>query len=171
MALCPCISKGRTGQLKFSWPALEQSTRNKQKPSSSNPVQLGHTKTAGTHFIRNGNRNSLNLWIRDISLSCLPWYWLCAQTPFTLYWLGLNCCCFRSTLNTEPTVVISRTDWATEWTSGTVIVPMGVPGACTHTCLDLTILPPLDKVSWLYSGSWQQTCHESAWLLHWKEYE
>lgn len=115
MALVSLYLKGenRTVQ-KFSWPTLEQSTRNKQKPSSSNPIQLGYTKTVGTHFIRNGNRNSLNLWIRDISLSSLPWYWLRVQRAFTLYWLGLNCCGFGSTLNAEPTVVISRTDWATE---------------------------------------------------------
>lgn len=102
MALCPCISKGRTGLFKFSWSALEQSTRNKRKPSSSNPMQLGYTKAEETHFIRNGNRNSLNLWIRDISLSSLPWYWLCVQRPFTLGWLGFNCCGFGSTWNAEP---------------------------------------------------------------------
>lgn len=76
--------KGKNGTVQILLSRLGKSTRNKQKPSSSNPIQLGYIKTVGTHFTRNGNRNSLNLWIRDISLSCLTQYWLCVQRPFTL---------------------------------------------------------------------------------------
>lgn len=150
---------------------VEQSTRKKQKPCGSNLIKLGWTNTSGPLFIRNGNRNSLNLWISSISLSCLPWYWLHVQRPFTLCWLGLNCCVFGSTLNAEPTVVISRTDSATEKTSGTVFAIMLVPAACTPP--PPPFWPHGSSPAWqtlpLYSRSWHRTCHGSAWFLHWKE--
>lgn len=95
--------KGKNRTVQILLTSLGTVYKNKQKPSSSNLIHQGYTKTAGPHFIRNGNRNSLNLWIRGISLSCLPWYWLCVQRPFTLCWLGLNCCGFGSILNAEPT--------------------------------------------------------------------
>lgn len=128
---------------------VEQSTRKKQKPCGSNLIKLGWTNTSGPLFIRNGNRKSLNLWISSISLSCLPWYWLHVQRPFTLCWLGLNCCVFGSTLNAEPTVVISRTDSATEKTSGTVFAIMLVPAACTPPPppFGLMVVHPLGRLS------------------------
>lgn len=111
---------------------VEQPVRKGQKPSDSNLIQRGWTNAPRFHFIWNENRNSLNLWISNISLLRLPWYWLSVQRPFALCWLGLNRRVFGTTLNAEPRVVISRTDSGTKSWSGTVFVTMQRLAASTH---------------------------------------